>query len=144
MKFNLRFGVAIQILLMCHFYKDQKITSSFLSSKIGADSAIIRQIMFDLKTANFIFCKPGPGGTTLNVDLSTISLLDVYKAVCDSDENLIKWYNTPSDATNLEVEIKNITNTHFESYKLVFFEKMNHTSVLDLCNSISSQLTNSD
>lgn len=139
MKFNLRFSVALQILIMCYLYKDTKITSNFLSSKIGADPAIIRQIMYELKKAGYILGKPGPGGTTLNIDLAKVSLEDVYNSVCDPNESILKIYDVPPNATEVERIIKEVSISHFESYKKQLLNNMCNTSIMDLCNIITQQ-----
>ena len=86
MKFPTKYTLAIQILCICHLYKDQKITSGFIAQHTGADSSIIRYTMLDLKKKNYIASKPGPGGTVLSTDLSKVSLYDVYELVADAND----------------------------------------------------------
>ena len=89
MKITSKYTVALQLLLICNHYSEEKITSGFISRKIGADPVIIRQVMIDLKRENYIESKPGPGGTTLKKELSNISLYEIYNCVTDDDDNIL-------------------------------------------------------
>ena len=54
MKISSTYTVALQLLLICKHYENEKITSGFVSRKIGADPALIRRVMTDLKNKNYI------------------------------------------------------------------------------------------
>ena len=54
MKISSTYTVALQLLMICKHYEKEKITSGFISRKIGADSAIIRRVMADLKSNGYI------------------------------------------------------------------------------------------
>lgn len=116
MKFSPRFTVAIQILLELHLNSDQKVSSLFLSNKIGVDNTTTRQVMLSLKQANLINNKPGPGGSTLVKELSEISLFDVYIAINDVDESLLTFYTPGLTATKTENEI---IETIEDSFKII-------------------------
>ena len=49
MKISSTYTVALQLLMICKHYENEKITSTFVSKKIGADSAIIRRVMAGFK-----------------------------------------------------------------------------------------------
>lgn len=136
MQMTAKYTVAIQLLATCALYPNQKITSNFIASKIGCDAVIIRQVMLDLKKAGYINCKPGPGGTTLNVNLSKITLYDIYAAVANVEESIIKFYNPPKEAADIEKAFLNVTSNYFESYKISMFNEMKKTPVKQLCDEI--------
>ena len=121
MQITAKYTVALQILTTCYLYPDAKITSNFLASKIGSDAVIIRQVMLELKKAGYITCKPGPGGTTLAIDLNTVTLYDVYALIADTEEPLLKFYQPSNSAGLIEANFHNITNGYFESYKSLIF-----------------------
>ena len=109
MKFPTKYTLALQILSICYLYNNEKITSGFIANHTGADASIIRYTMLDLKKRNLIDSKPGPGGTTLNCDLSKISLYDVYELVSEPTETTLKYYDFPETATAIDKEIKKAT-----------------------------------
>lgn len=131
MKFPIRYTLALQILIICHLYKDEKITSGFISKHTGADASSIRYTMLDLKKRNLIDSKPGPGGTTLNCDLATVSLYDVYELTADPKESVLKHYDLPEDASQTDKEIAGSTDVIFNDIKEQLFSMMKKTSVLD-------------
>ena len=66
MQISTKFTIAIHILAAVDYFgKNQKITSDFLSSSIGTNPVIIRNIMSELKNAGLIETKRGPGGITM-------------------------------------------------------------------------------
>ena len=115
MKFPTKYTLAIQILCICHLYKDQKITSGFIAQHTGADSSIIRYTMLDLKKKDYISSKPGPGGTVLSTDLSNVSLYDVYELVADTNDSVLKFYDLPTSSNEIDFATKNATDEIFKN-----------------------------
>ena len=136
MKFPTKYTLALQILCICYLYDNEKITSGFIANHTGADSSIIRYTMLDLKKKNLIDSKPGPGGTTLNCDLSKISLYDVYELVTEPTEVSLKYYDFPETATTIDKEIKKATELIFDNIKDQVFTIMKNTYVLDICSNL--------
>lgn len=136
MKFPTKYTLALQILCICYLYDNEKITSGFIANHTGADSSIIRYTMLDLKKRNLIDSKPGPGGTTLNCDLSKISLYDVYELVTEPTEVSLKYYDFPETATTIDKEIKKATELIFDNIKDQVFTIMKNTYVLDICSNL--------
>uniref|UniRef100_UPI001F2DF8BD Rrf2 family transcriptional regulator n=1 Tax=Roseburia hominis TaxID=301301 RepID=UPI001F2DF8BD len=136
MKFPTKYTLALQILSICYLYNNEKITSGFIANHTGADASIIRYTMLDLKKRNLIDSKPGPGGTTLNCDLSKISLYDVYELVSEPTETTLKYYDFPETATAIDKEIKKATELIFDNIKDQVFAVMKNTCVLEICGSL--------
>ena len=136
MKFPTKYTLALQILSICYLYNNEKITSGFIAKHTGADASIIRYTMLDLKKRNLIYSKPGPGGTTLNCDLSKISLYDVYELVSEPTETTLKYYDLPETATAIDKEIKKATECIFDNIKDQVFTVMKNTCVLEICGSL--------
>jgi DNA-binding IscR family transcriptional regulator len=98
MQISTKFTIAIHILTATRYFEgQQKITSRFLASSIGANPVIVRNIMLQLQEAEIITVKRGPGGITINRPLSEITYLDIYKAVeTNSQENLFHFHENPN------------------------------------------------
>ncbi len=97
MQISTKFTIAIHVLAAAEFFgKDGKVTSDLLSSSIGSNPVIIRNIMSDLKNAGLIETKRGPGGITITRPLDQISFFDVYEAVEKNKEELFKFHENPN------------------------------------------------
>lgn len=131
MKISYNYAVAIELLLCCEHYKDHKITSGFISKKIGADSAVIRRVMSDLKEHRIIDSKPGPGGTVLLKTLDQITLFDVLSAVTDLDNSILKFYELPS-TSSFESAIEQVTTHKFANYIDTFYEQLRRHTLQEL------------
>lgn len=140
MKISSRYTVALQLLCIFEVYKDNKITSNFISERTGADSSTIRYIMLDLKKKNYVESKPGPGGTKLSVPLNSISLYDVYELVANPNDSLLNFCTLPESASPIDEIIQNSIHLHFEAYKEEMFKKMKSQTVADICNSVLETL----
>lgn len=128
MKISSTYTVALQLLMICKQYENKKITSGFISRRIGADAAIIRRVMVDLKNNGYIESKPGPGGTKLLKDLNDINLYDIYKAVTDDDEKILKFYDSGNESTSFEERMLSATDECFSEYISSFYSELkSHT-----------------
>lgn len=128
MKISSTYTVALQLLMICKQYENEKITSGFISRRIGADAAIIRRVMVDLKNNGYIESKPGPGGTKLLKDLNDINLYDIYKAVTDDDEKILKFYDSGNESTSFEERMLSATDECFSEYISSFYSELkSHT-----------------
>lgn len=137
MKISSTYTVALQLLLICKHYENEKITSGFISRKIGADPALIRRVMADLKNKNYIESKPGPGGTTLKKDLSEITLYEIYKTVTDDDDQVLKFYDLPDGASTFEQSIQTTACDSFSKYIESFYLELKSHTVFDIYNKLS-------
>lgn len=140
MKLSSRYTVALQLLCILEIYKENKITSNFISKKTGADASTVRYIMLDLKKKNYVESKPGPGGSKLLTPLSSISLYDVYELVSNLEDPLFNFCTLPEDSSPTDKLIQNSIHLHLESYKEEMFQKMRVQTVADICNKIKESL----
>ena len=138
MKFPAKFSLALQILCTCYKYSDKKITSNFIAAHTGADSSTIRHTISDLKKKNYLDSKPGPGGTTLSCDLSSVSLFNVYECVADINDSLLKYPSLPDSASTVDIAIWESNEKIFKRIKNDYFEILKQTTVLDICKNIQN------
>ncbi len=140
MQINLNYTIALNILITCYIYDKEKITANFIVQKTGGDGTTIREVMFKLKTAGFITNKPGPGGTKLSKDLNNVSLYDVYAAVLNPKNSILKFYDATETNKDVSLAIQNIVEKQFNEYRNLFFNEMRKTSVAQLCEKIKSTI----
>lgn len=132
MKISSTYTVALQLLMICKQYENEKITSGFISRRIGADAAIIRRVMVDLKSNGYIESKPGPGGTILLKNLNDINLYDIYKAVTDDDEKILKFYDSGKESTPFEEKMQAAADECFSEYISSFYSELKSHTVGDI------------
>lgn len=81
MRINTRFPVAVHILAVAAFCKENPATSDFAAKSINTNPVVVRRITAMLKKAGIADVRPGVGGIILQREPAAITLLDIYKAV---------------------------------------------------------------
>lgn len=97
MQYSSRLTIAIHILLCIDQFSDtEKVTSNFLAGSIGVNPVIIRNVLLKLQDAQLVTTAAGVGGSKLVKDPSDTTMLDVFKAVEDSDGSLFHFHENPN------------------------------------------------
>lgn len=97
MQYSSRLTIAIHILLcIVEFEKKEKVTSNFLAGSIGVNPVIIRNVLGQLQNANLIKTAAGVGGSTLAKEPTDINMLDIFKAVENSNVDLFHFHDNPN------------------------------------------------
>ncbi|WP_330638121.1 Rrf2 family transcriptional regulator [Anaerostipes sp.] len=95
--FPSRLTIAIHILLCIYQFSDEeKVTSNFLAGSIGVNPVIIRNVLLKLQNAELVTTAAGVGGSKLTRDPADITMLDIFKAVEDSEESLFHFHENPN------------------------------------------------
>ena len=82
MNANSRFTVAIHIMTMLAYGREQRLTSEFISRSVTTNPVVIRRIMGELRRAGLVSSHAGSGGGwQLTKAPEQISLRDIYLAV---------------------------------------------------------------
>lgn len=93
---NSRLAVAIHILAVLEFNKDEHVTSEFLAQSIGTNPVVVRRLAKMLEKAGLIQIHAGVGGSELAKPLEQIHLIDVYHAVgMVDDEGIFAIHDRP-------------------------------------------------
>ncbi|SNR50946.1 MULTISPECIES: RrF2 family transcriptional regulator [Hymenobacter] len=86
---NTRFAVATHILAYLGHSQGQPVSSEVLASSAGTHPVVVRRLMSTLREAGLVQSQRGAGGGTLLARPATeISLLDVFRAVQESEPDL--------------------------------------------------------
>jgi len=80
MKISSRFSIAVHILSLLAVSPYAHCTSEWIAESVGTNPVIIRRILGQLKKAGLVRVRAGSGGASLAKALSSIRLLDVYRA----------------------------------------------------------------
>jgi len=79
---NSRFAVAIHILTLMAYKREQALTSEYIARSVTTNPVVIRRTLGDLRRAGLVASHPGAGGGwRLLRSPERITLLDAYHAV---------------------------------------------------------------
>ncbi|SCW53421.1 Transcriptional regulator [Ruminococcaceae bacterium YRB3002] len=101
-----KFTSAIQALLYARYCNDNNIkaTSSVIAAAIGVDSTVLRVVLTELNTLDWIDAKPGPGGIKVRPDKFDLPLIRLFDDLNDSEVrrlfNVYEPYNDGNAAIN--------------------------------------------
>lgn len=133
MQISSRFTIALHIFTCVDYFKDQKITSDFLASSIQTNPVIVRKILSKLKNAGLITVARGTGGISLTRDPSTISFLDVYRAIEPLEEgNLFRFHESPNPACPVGSNIHNLLDDKLMSIQKAMEIEMEKYTLSDI------------
>ncbi len=133
MRMSSHFTVAVQMLLMIVVFKEQNLTSGFISKGTGANPVLIRQLYCKLKAAGLLSVCTGRGVTMLSKAPEEISLWDIYKAVEKCDVNdLFKFHPNISPKCQVGHCFKDVLTPHLEETIQAMAQKMEKVTLRQL------------
>lgn len=125
MQFSNRFTMATHILLAIEYFNnDYKITSDFLAASVNTNPVNIRYILSQLKKADLISVNAGTGGASIIKDPKEITLLDVFKAVEDSDKDLFHFHENPNVNCPVGKNMHNVLDDKLSGINDVMYKEM--------------------
>lgn len=140
MKISSRFTIAVHTLLCILLFKDEKITSNFLSGSIQVNPVIIRNILIQLKKAKIIIVKRGKGGISINKKAKDITLLDIFEAVESLDGKLFSFHKKPNSKCPVGNNIKKILLPKLDNIQKSMEKELEKTTLEDIFNDLQNNL----
>ena len=140
MKISSRFTIAVHTLLCILLFKDEKITSNFLSGSIQVNPVIIRNILIQLKKAKIIIVKRGKGGISINKKAKDITLLDIFEAVESLDGKLFSFHKKPNSKCPVGNNITKILLPKLDNIQKSMEKELEKTTLEDIFNSLKNNL----
>ena len=139
MKISSRFTIAVHTLLCILEFKDDKITSNFISGSVNVNPVIIRNILLQLQKADMITVKRGTGGISLNRKAENITLLDIFNAVESLDDNkLFSFHENPNKKCPIGSKINDILQPKLDSVQNAMEKEFQKTSLRDIFKNLNS------
>ena len=134
MQVSTKFTIALHILIAVkYFEEDYKLTSDFLSASIGSNPVIIRNIMSQLREAEIIEIKRGPGGIHITKELKDISFLDIYQAVeTNGRGELFNFHDQPNPNCPVGRNIHKALDESLLAVQKKFEEELKEHSVAEV------------
>ena len=139
MKISVRFTAAVHtILCIEYFEKDYRVTSDFISSSTGVNAVIIRKILLQLQKAGLVKTQAGIGGSHLAKNAAEISLLSVYKAINEGEEEreVFNFHPNPNPACPVGKNIHGVLDGALKDAQSALEMELSKTSILDLRNKL--------
>lgn len=100
MRISVRFTAAVHtILCIQYFEKDNRVTSDFIAASTGVNAVIIRKILLQLQKAGLVETKAGVGGSHLAKKAEEITLLSIYNAINEGEEerDVFNFHPNPNE-----------------------------------------------
>lgn len=88
MKYSHKLSDAIHILAFVDIFQGGDVSSTMIASSIESNPSLVRRLMSQLAKADLLITRPGVSAASLARPAETISLLDVYRAIDESQQLL--------------------------------------------------------
>ncbi|WP_028329351.1 Rrf2 family transcriptional regulator [Brachyspira alvinipulli] len=138
MKISSRFTIAVHTLLCILEFKDDKITSNFISGSVNVNPVIIRNILLQLQKGDIITVKRGTGGISLNRKPENITLLDIFNAVESLDDNkLFSFHENPNKKCPIGSRINDILQPKLDNVQNAMEKELQKTSLRDIFKNLN-------
>lgn len=120
-----------------YFGRTMPVTSTFLAGSIGTSPVMVRTIMGMLKQAGIISSSRGRTGITLARPLADISLLDLWRAVDQSDaESLFHFHENPCPQCPVGGNIHAALDGHLSDAQRALEDKLASVSLEVVANEV--------
>ncbi|MBB3108346.1 DNA-binding IscR family transcriptional regulator [Paenibacillus phyllosphaerae] len=133
MSISSRFSVAVHILTLLDYTKDQRISSEFIAGSVNTNPVVIRRIMGQLSKAGLIATSPGVAGASLTREANAITLLDVYLAVQQEQrDELFAIHDKPNPLCQVGRGIQGALETSFAKAQYAMEQELARTTIAEL------------
>lgn len=140
MQISSRFTIAIHIFSCIDtFGKNIKITSDFLAKSINTNPVIIRKLLSQLKEAELIEVKRGPGGAEITRPLEEITFLDIYRAVeCIEENTLFHFHERPNPDCPVGKNIHLVLDDKLQRVQAAMEQELASITLADVKNDLKT------
>lgn len=116
-----------------YFGSTQPVTSTFLAGSVGTSPVQVRTIMGMLKQAGIISSSKGKSGITLARPLEQITLLDLWRAVDQSDaDSLFHFHESPCPQCPVGGNIHAALDDRLEAAQQALESQLQRTTLADV------------
>mgnify|MGYP002626719306 CR=1 FL=1 len=133
MQFSSRTTIAAHVLLCtAQFEKEYKVTSEFLAGSVNVNPVIIRKTLSQLKKAGLLNVPAGTGGATLAKAPKDITLLDIFSAVENEDEELFHFHERPNPACPVGRNVHRVLDPRLDAAKQALTDSLRAASLQNM------------
>lgn len=135
MKISVRFTAAVHTLLCIQYFeKDYRVTSDFISASTGVNAVIIRKILLQLQKAGLVETAAGIGGSHLAKKTDEITLLSIYNAINEGEEEreVFNFHPNPNPKCPVGQNIHLVLDPALEATQKAMEAELAKTTIADL------------
>ena len=135
MKISVRFTAAVHTLLCIQYFeKDYRVTSDFISASTGVNAVIIRKILLQLQKAGLVETAAGVGGSHLAKKTDEITLLSIYNAINEGEEerDVFNFHPNPNPRCPVGRNIHLVLDPALEVAQNAMEAELAKTTIADL------------
>ena len=135
MRISVRFTAAVHtILCIQYFEKDNRVTSDFISASTGVNAVIIRKILLQLQKAGLVETAAGVGGSHLAKKAEEITLLSIYNAINEGEDerDVFNFHPNPNGKCPVGRNIHRALDPALERAQEAFEAELSKTTIADL------------
>jgi len=135
MKISVRFTAAVHTLLCIQYFeKDYRVTSDFISASTGVNAVIIRKILLQLQKAGLVETAAGVGGSHLAKKTDEITLLSIYNAINEGEDEreVFNFHPNPNPKCPVGRNIHLVLDPALEAAQNAMEAELAKTTIADL------------
>jgi len=135
MKISVRFTAAVHTLLCIQYFeKNYRVTSDFISASTGVNAVIIRKILLQLQKAGLVETAAGIGGSHLAKKTDEITLLSIYNAINEGEEEreVFNFHPNPNPKCPVGQNIHLVLDPALEAAQKAMEAELAKTTIADL------------
>jgi len=141
MKISSRFSVAIHIISLLELNEISSLTSEYIAASVNTNPVVIRRILGMLKKNGIVNMNRGSGGAYLVKQVENITMLEVYKAVCEiEDEQLFRIHENPNPDCPIGANIQVVVNSSLVRAQEAMENVLEKTTLADITKDLAGKI----
>lgn len=141
MAYSTKLSISLHLLLaLVRFSSEEKQTSIALADSIQVNPVIVRNLLQKLKKAELVTVDKGIGGAYLAKNPKDFTLYDVFIAVEDKPNPLLKQHQDPNPQCPLGKTIHRLITPHFDTIQEQTFKQMKAIRFQELVDDMLASL----
>jgi Rrf2 family protein len=134
---NTRFAVAVHVLTLLDQSRGEPVTSEYLAGSVNTNPSLIRRLLTQLARAGLTTSQMGTGGGALLAKpASSITLLDVYRAMVE-DEGVIPMHSAPNPDCPVGRNIQGVLESRLDAAERAMEQELAQTTIADLTSDVT-------
>lgn len=136
-----KFSSAVHALILIS-EAETPMNSEQIANSVGTNASYIRKLTTRLRKAGIIESHRGVSGFTLNKEADEISMLDIYKAVMETDEiHLFDIHQNPNDQCIVGHNIKPVLSSMFQDLEGQMERQLSRLTLADCINDMKAYIS---
>jgi DNA-binding IscR family transcriptional regulator len=131
------------MIALLHIYHKSTLTSEHIAGSVNTNPVVIRRILGMLKKCGIVDMNRGSGGAYLVKPVEQITMLDVYKAVCEIEEDqLFRIHENPNLNCPIGANIQDVVNISLVKAQQAMEQVLENITLADITKELSIKIEN--